>query len=96
MEHIRVTTERLIKDWQNRKDVWQERDIWDDLKKNLTKQEQKHIKHYSLQNSQVILDIDSSVWLYTINLKKERLLKGLNRELQSKHAITKIFLRLKA
>jgi hypothetical protein len=94
MEHIRVTTEKLIKDWQSKRDVRQERDIWDGLKKNLTKQEQKHIKHYSLRNSRVILSIDSSVWLYTINLKKEQLLKGLNQEFQSKDAITEIFLRL--
>ena len=83
-----------MKDWQNRRNVRQERDIWDGLKKNLTKQEQKHIKHYSLQNSQITLGIDSSVWLYTINLKKERLLKGLNQKPQSEHAVTEIFLRL--
>lgn len=96
MEHIRITTQRLIRDWQSKSNVRLEADVWEGLKKNLTRQEQKHIKHYSLRDSRIILGIDSSPWFYMINLKKKRLLKGLNQKLPAGCAITEIFLRLEA
>ncbi|MFH1338703.1 MAG: hypothetical protein ABIH40_02525 [Candidatus Omnitrophota bacterium] len=96
MERIGVTAEKLMRDWQSRGNAQREASVWKGLKKNLTKQEQKHIKHYSLRNSQIILGIDYSPWFYTINLKKKRLLKGLNQKLRAGCAITEIFLRLEA
>lgn len=94
MEHIGVITEKLIKDWQGKTRTQKKEVLGDSLKKLLSKKEQKHIMHWSLRDSRLILSVDSSTWLYILNLKKEQLLKGLNQILSPQEAITEIFLQL--
>jgi hypothetical protein len=94
MEPIRITTQRLIKNWSTQRQTEMEDVLGDGLKKFLTKQERKHITRYSLKDSRVILNLDSSAWLYLINLKKKQLLKNLNQILEPGQTITEIFLQL--
>ena len=77
MEHIRITTQRLIRAWQTERHD-KTGALERGFKKILTKQEQKHIKYCLLKDSRLILGIDSSVWLYILNLKKRQLLRNLN------------------
>ncbi|MBI4706751.1 MAG: DUF721 domain-containing protein [Candidatus Omnitrophica bacterium] len=50
------------------------------LKKVLTKSEMEHIKINYFKNGSLHLFVDSSSWLYSLNLKKETILKQLQRE----------------
>lgn len=94
MESIRVTTERLIKTWQGSTQREKGDPLKDGLRKVLTKQEQRHIKSHFLKDSRVILGVDSSAWLYLINLKKRQLLKKFNQSLKPKEEIVEIRLQL--
>lgn len=94
MEPIRATTQRLIKNWSTKRQKDIEAVLKDSLKKFLTKQERRHIKYYFLKDSRIILNVDSSAWLYLLNLKKEQLLKNLNQILKPKGVLTEIFLQL--
>lgn len=96
MEQIHITTKRFIQELERKKytTVKKENIFKNKLKLFLTKQEQKHIKYYTFKDSYVTLHIDSSVWLYILNLKKEQLLKNLNQTANSKEIITKILLQL--
>lgn len=50
------------------------------LKKILTKKELAHIKFNYFRKGILGLSVDSSSWLYKLNLEKEDILQGLNRE----------------
>ena len=94
MEFIRTTIEKVISDWQDKQQEEKGDILTQGLKKILTKQERRHIRYHSLRNSRVILTIDSSTWLYTLNLKREQLLRNLNQILQPKEVIVEILLQL--
>jgi hypothetical protein len=47
------------------------------LKKALTKRELGHIKFHYFRKGVLGINVDSSGWLYSINLKKEPILKKL-------------------
>ena len=95
MEPIQTTIERVVKNWQGQEAQREKEDaLRKSLKNALTKQEQKHIKHYSLRNTQVILNVDSSVWFYLLRLKKRQLSRNLNQALKLKEGTVEIFLRL--
>jgi len=95
MEHIRCTTERVLRDWSQRGCLYKDKMIMDGLRRILTKKEQRHITYHSLKKNGVItLGVDSSVWLYLLNLKKRQLLKSLNQILGSNKEIVSIVFRL--
>ncbi len=94
MEPIRITTQRLIRNWSAQGQTKTEDTLGNGLKKFLTKQEQKHITCYFLKDSRVILNLDSSAWLYLINLKKKQLLKNLNQILKPDQTVIEVLLRL--
>jgi hypothetical protein len=50
------------------------------LKKALTKKELQHIKVKYFSKGVLGLSVDSSAWLYILSLKKEELLKTLQKE----------------
>jgi len=50
------------------------------LKKILTKQEQGHIKFNYSKGGVISVNVDSSSWMYSLNLKKESLLAALEKE----------------
>ncbi|KPK42952.1 MAG: hypothetical protein AMJ78_00385 [Omnitrophica WOR_2 bacterium SM23_29] len=94
MESIRDTIERVVEGWQDKQQKGTGDIIREGLKQYLTRQEQRHIKYYSLKESRVTLGVDSSAWLYLLNLKKRQLLKNLNQFLQTKKSLTEIILQL--
>jgi predicted nucleic acid-binding Zn ribbon protein len=94
MELIRVATQRLLKSWADKQQDKRAGIVKSSLKQFLTRQEQRHVAGYFLEDARIILNIDSSAWLYQLNLKKEQLLKYLNQALGSSQAITEILLRL--
>ena len=96
MEHICITTKKLIKDWRGKQHTNRERILEDSLQRVLTKQEQKHIRYYSIKDARVTLGVDSCAWLYMLNLKKRQLLRNLNQILQPKEEIVEILLHLVA
>lgn len=49
------------------------------LKKTLTKKEQKHIKINYFKRGVLNVNVDSSVWLYNLTLRKEDLLAEFNK-----------------
>ena len=94
MEHIRITANKLIQDWQDKQHIHKEAILKDGLKRVLTHQEQRHIKYCSVKDSRVTLGVDSSAWFYMLHLKKRQLLRHLNKVLDVKGDITDILLRL--
>jgi hypothetical protein len=94
MESIRATIKKVVGGWQDKQQKEKRDILMGGLERVLTKQERRHIRHYSLSNSRVLLAVDSSIWLYTLNLKKEQLLRNLNRILQPKEVIVEILLQL--
>jgi predicted nucleic acid-binding Zn ribbon protein len=51
------------------------------LRRALTKQEARHIKFNYFKNGILNISVDSSSWLYNLNLQKEELLARLNKGL---------------
>ncbi|MFH1577515.1 MAG: DciA family protein [Candidatus Omnitrophota bacterium] len=96
MEHIKATAEKLIKQWRDKKQTENPDTLKDNLKTFLTKQEQRHIKYYSLKDSQITIGVDSSAWLYTLNQKKAQLLKNLNKISGQENKFKQIYLQLDA
>jgi hypothetical protein len=92
MESIRATTQKLINNLSYSK---QKEDILKQgLRRVFSNKERRHIKNHSFNNRRIVLNVDSSVWLYLLNLKKEQLLKNINQTLKPTEAITEIHLRL--
>lgn len=74
IEPIGNIIESIFKDLTSQKKE-KERDIFNILLSQFNEQEKKHIKFLSLYKKVLTLKIDSPVWMYSINLKKPRLLK---------------------
>lgn len=100
MESIREISRSLIKRWQrkNKEKKREKRILCDALTEVLSKKEKKHIVDFYLDSKfkQFIIKIDSSAWLYTINLKKTEILNRLNQVLDSQSQVDSVKLYLKA
>ena len=94
MERISVITGKLLDQWRSldRRDNMFTYKVL--LKKVLTKHEQRHIKSYSLKENNIIIRVDSSAWLYTLNLKKRDILATLNNMLPPESRINRLNLKL--
>jgi len=77
MEKISETIQSVFKELVNKKvaDGGVNPEGW--LKKVLTKKELGHIKLHYFRKGILGLSVDSSVWMYSLNLKKDSLLKKL-------------------
>ncbi|MDD5044110.1 MAG: hypothetical protein PHU91_00505 [Candidatus Omnitrophica bacterium] len=73
MERIGSAVDRLIRRLKDKK----EDDPQENLKKFLTKKELKHIKLCNVKQGVATFNVDSSVWLYALSLKKQQLTDGL-------------------
>ena len=85
MEQIRKTIETVIRELTTQKTTTggEGPEVW--LRKALTKKELGHIKFHYFRKGVLGILVDSSVWLYSLNLKKEALLKkiqGSSREVK--------------
>ncbi len=77
MEKIKDTIEVVIRDLLTKKSGLNNDTPEDWLRKVLTKKELGHIKFHYFRKGILGLMTDSSVWLYSLNLKKEALLSKL-------------------
>lgn len=79
MEAIKDTIINVIKELSLKKHGLSENDNPEVLlKKALTKKELRHIKFHYFRKGMLGIKVDSSVWLYSMNLKKEKLISKLN------------------
>ena len=77
MEHIRQTLQGVIKGIET-KHFSETSKIFRLFRKNLAAAERKHAKCIALRNGVLTVNVDSSVWLYQLSLKKETLLKKVS------------------
>jgi hypothetical protein len=82
VERIKVTIDSLFKDLVAKKNLGADSGPERWLKNVLTKKELRHIKLHYFRKGILGLSVDSSVWMYALNLKKESLLKKLKEESQ--------------
>jgi predicted nucleic acid-binding Zn ribbon protein len=94
MEPISKTAQQLIRGWSAHRQDKGAVTIKNNLRQLLTRQERKHITTCVLKNTQLLLKVDSSAWLYQLNLKKEQLFRCLNQSLGPTQKIEEILLRL--
>jgi len=73
MERICSTVDKVLKQLKEKK----EHNPEIKLKKYLTKKELQHIKLCNVKHQVMTLNVDSSAWLYAINLKKQDLIGQL-------------------
>ncbi|MFH0935882.1 MAG: DciA family protein [Candidatus Omnitrophota bacterium] len=79
METIKATVINVIQELVSKKEGGvQQADVQLLLKKALTKKELKHIKFNYFKKGILGIRVDSSAWLYSLDLKKEKLLVLLN------------------
>lgn len=78
MEHIKQTLEGIIKDIEKKQtSQLKEKDALRLFKENLTSRERRHAKCTTLRKGVLTVNVDSSVWLYQLSLKKEEFLKKM-------------------
>jgi len=96
MESIRNTTQKLIRDLSTQGQDKREDIVKNSLRRFLPRQEQRHITRYFCKDARMIINVDSTAWLYQLNLKKGQFLKYLNQALESdsEQTIAEIVLRL--
>jgi len=80
VEPIKETIIGLIHSWESRKKDDLAEDPDELLKKILTKKEIGHIKVDYFRKGILGLSVDSSSWLYHLNLRKKQILEGLQKE----------------
>ncbi len=88
MEKIKDLIEGVIRDLSAKKlgDKDTDPDEW--LKKTLTKKELGHIKFHYFRKGILGLRVDSSAWMYSLSLKKEKILariKQYNADIKEIH-----------
>jgi len=83
MEHLKKTVAQVMAGLSVKKNISPDADPEECLKKTLTKKELGHIKVKYFNKGIVGLSVDSSVWLYALNLKKEKMLALLKEEISS-------------
>lgn len=82
MEKIGAIVKQLISDLESKKGQKKKYTIIEELlNKFLTKQEFKHIRINTFKKGILYITIDSSSWMYSINLKKGQLLEEIKKSL---------------
>ena len=80
MEQIKDTVQQVLQGLKIKKLASPDEDPAAWLKKTLTKKESGHIRFKYFRNGILYVDVDSSGWLYSLSLKKERVLNKLNQD----------------
>jgi hypothetical protein len=83
MERIKDTIANVMQELQAQKPGTLKDDPERLLKKVLKKRELSHIKFHYFRKGVLGVYVDSSAWLYNFNLKKEDILRQLNRRLET-------------
>ncbi|MCK9432083.1 MAG: hypothetical protein PHQ84_02280 [Candidatus Omnitrophica bacterium] len=79
MENLKKTLDGVMRRLSAKQEVFCDNGPQGWLKKALTKKELGHIKIKYFNKGILGIDVDSSVWLYVLSLKKETLLKTLQK-----------------
>jgi len=79
MERIKDTLQSVMQDLINKKGGTNNEDPGAWLRKALTKRELGHIKFQYFRKGILGVIVDSSVWLYSLSLNKEDLLRKLKK-----------------
>ncbi len=80
METIKETIKGLMQKWQQKKDGSSADDPASLLRKALAKKELKHLQSSYFRKGILTIRVDSSAWLYHLNLQKEELLNKLRSQ----------------
>ncbi|MDD5729954.1 MAG: DciA family protein [Candidatus Omnitrophica bacterium] len=80
MERIKDTIKSLMQDLASKQDANLKDNPEVLLKKYLSRKEQKHVKVQYFRKGTLGIAVDSSTWLYYLNLQKDRLLADFNKE----------------
>jgi len=79
MEAIKDTVKSVMQGLKQKKTLKAEDDAEQLLKKVLTKKQLGHIKFNYFKKGTINVNVDSSSWLYSLNLEKEELLEKLGK-----------------
>lgn len=80
MEQIKDTVWHLLEEMEKKKTFPATDEPQELLKKVLAKKAMRHVKLYNFRKGVLTVKVDSSVWLYYLNLQKEELLERLSKE----------------
>lgn len=69
----------------------EQKDIQDLWKKILSEKEKKHARISGLKGGTLMVNVDSSAWLYQFNLKKGKILKDIQ---ERGHAIKGVYFKI--
>lgn len=81
MENIKQTIYRVMHGLGNKQKQSRSDEIEGCLQRVLSAKERRHISSYSEYKDVLRLKVDSSGWIYHLNLKKEFLLTGIHQRL---------------
>ncbi len=80
MEQIKNTIQQVLEALEKKKTGTDSDDPKSILKKVLAKKAFGHVKLYNFRKGILTVKVDSSVWVYYLNLQKEDLLKKISKE----------------
>lgn len=81
MERINQTIRTVFGDWEGKNKEGAPAEIKDILKKVLAKNALAHVQSFYFRKGVLSIKVDSSTWLYYLNLQKEDLLVKLRKYL---------------
>jgi len=76
MEHIRGALESVMQGIE-KKNFSETNQVFKEFRQNLGKRERNHAKCANLRAGVLTVNVDSSVWLYQLSLRKEEFLRNL-------------------
>ncbi|MGB4520862.1 MAG: DciA family protein [Candidatus Omnitrophota bacterium] len=83
MERIKETIKTVFSDWEGKNKEGAPGEIKDILKKVLAKNALVHVKLFNFRKGILSIKVDSSTWLYYLNLQKDDLLVKLREYLNT-------------
>lgn len=79
MEHIKETVRAVFKGWHDKDKQGPSDEVAVVLKKVLAKKALEHVKLYNFRKGVLSIRVDSSTWLYYLNLQKEDILSKVRK-----------------
>lgn len=80
MENIKETIKRVMQKLQGGQGLSREEEIEKEISRVLTKKEIRHIRINYFKNGVLNIAVDSSSWLYHLNLKRAQILSGISKK----------------
>ncbi len=83
MDSIKDTVTSIIIDLKKKHKEGDQEKLFPLLKKSLTPTQMRHIKPVSFHGGILRLNVDSSVWLYQLNLEKQQIIDNIRSQLDN-------------